>query len=110
MKKIAITLLAGLLFAPPMFTVAATQAGAQTATVTVAPEDRTRIKKYVTDNRVKKVTVKERKVGSKIPADVELVSVPSDWGPTYSKYRYVYSDDDVLLVDPGTREVVYVID
>jgi hypothetical protein len=79
--------------------------------VTVAPEDRTRIKEYVVKEKVAPVTVKERvSVGAKLPADVELRAVPSTWGPSYSKYRYVYSDNRVYFVDPGSREVVTVID
>lgn len=79
--------------------------------VTVAPEERTRIKEYVVKEKVAPVTIKERvSVGAKLPADVELRAVPSQWGPTYSKYRYVYSDNRVLLVEPSSREVVTVID
>ena len=40
-------------------------------------------------------------VGGRVPADVELESVPADWGPSLTKYRYVYSGDRVMLVDPG---------
>jgi len=39
-----------------------------------------------------------------------LAAVPADWGPTVTKYRYVYSGDHVMLVDPGTRTVVQEID
>lgn len=79
--------------------------------VTVAPEERTRIKEYVVKEKVAPVTLKERvRVGAKLPADVELRAVPSTWGPSYSKYRYVYSDDHVYLVEPSSREVVTVID
>jgi hypothetical protein len=79
--------------------------------VTVAPEDRTTIKEYVVKEKVAPVTIKERvSVGAKLPADVELRPVPSAWGPTYSKYRYVYSDNRVYFVDPGSREVVTVVD
>jgi hypothetical protein len=39
-------------------------------------------------------------VGGRVPADVELESVPTDWGPSLAKYRYVYSGDRVTLVDP----------
>ena len=49
-------------------------------------------------------------VGAKVPASVELKAVPADWGPSVSKYRYVYSNDRVMLVDPGTRTVVHEID
>jgi hypothetical protein len=36
--------------------------------------------------------------------------VPSDWGPSVSRYKYIYSDDRVHFVDPATREVIYDID
>jgi hypothetical protein len=49
-------------------------------------------------------------VGARVPADVELHAVPADWGPSVTKYRYVYSNDRVMLVDPGTRAVVHEID
>jgi hypothetical protein len=79
--------------------------------VTVAPEERTRIKEYVVKEKVAPVKLKERvSVGAKLPADVELRTVPSTWGPTYSKYRYVYSDNHVYLVEPSSREIVTVID
>jgi hypothetical protein len=84
---------------------------AQSVAVEIAPEQRTRIKEYVVKEKVKPVTVKERiSVGATLPADVELRSVPSDWGPAVSKYRYVYSDDHVYFVDPANRRVVTTID
>lgn len=91
----------------------ATPSLAQTvgATIAVAPEERTRIKEYVVKEKVAPVTVKERvSVGAKLPADVELRTVPTAWGPSYTKYRYIYSDSHVYLVEPSTREVVTVID
>jgi hypothetical protein len=36
--------------------------------------------------------------------------VPSDWGPELGRYRYVYSGDDVVLVEPSTRRVIQVIE
>ena len=81
------------------------------AVISVAPEERTRIKEYVVQEKVAPVTIKERvSVGAKLPADVELRTVPTTWGPSYSKYRYIYSDSHVYLVEPSTREVVTVID
>lgn len=83
---------------------------AQGVTVTVAPEERTRIKEYVVKEKVKPVTVKERiSVGAKLPADVELQTVPTTWGANYTKYRYIYSGDNVYLVEPSSREVIQVI-
>jgi hypothetical protein len=81
------------------------------ATITLAPEQRTRIRDYVVEKRVKPVTIRERlSVGATIPADVDLVAVPSDWGPSLTRYRYVYSGDNVILVEPSSRRVVQVID
>ena len=79
--------------------------------VTIAPEERTRIKEYVVKERVAPVTIRERiSVGAKLPADVELRAVPGTWGPNYTKYRYVYSDNRVYLVEPSSREVITVVD
>ena len=89
----------------------AASALAQSAVVEIAPEQRTTIKQYVVKERVKPATVRERiSVGATLPADVELHSVPSAWGPHVSKYRYIYSNDNVYLVEPDSRRVVTVID
>lgn len=81
------------------------------ATVQIEPEARTRIKTYVTQNKLRPVTTRERiAVGAAVPSDVELVAVPSEWGPSLTKYRYVYANDRVMLVDPANRMVVEEID
>ena len=56
------------------------------------------------------VGTREIVVGARVPTDVELEAVPADWGPSLTRYRYVYSNDRVMLVDPGTRTVVHEID
>ena len=100
---------------------AATMANAQTTTVTttgaapaaiqIEPQYRTKIKSYVTEHKVRPVETREKiVVGAKVPSDVELATVPSDWGPSLTRYRYVYSGDRVMLVDPGTRTVVQEVD
>ncbi len=87
------------------------QAVAQSVSIDLAPEHRTRIKEYVVKQRVSPVVVKERvRVGATLPADVELREVPADWGPAVSKYRYIYSDDHVHFVDPASRRVIYDLD
>ena len=79
--------------------------------MTFEPQQRTRIKEYVVKERVAPVTIKERvSVGARLPADIELRSVPADWGPSVAKYRYVYSDNRVYFVEPSSREVVHVLD
>jgi hypothetical protein len=87
------------------------QVGPVGAGITFAPEQRTRIKEYVVKERVAPVTVRERiAVGATLPADVELRAVPSDWGPSVSRYRYVYSNDNIYFVEPSSRRVVHVLD
>jgi len=49
-------------------------------------------------------------VGAKVPSTVELEAVPSDWGPAVTRYRYIYSGDRVMFVDPATRTVVQEVD
>jgi hypothetical protein len=89
----------------------AASALAQSAVVTIEPEQRTTIKQYVVEEKIKPITVRERiSVGATLPGDVELQAVPSTWGPTVSKYRYVYSNDNVYLVEPDSRRVVTIID
>ena len=87
------------------------QVGPVGAGISFAPEQRTRIREYVVKERVAPITVRERlAVGARLPADVELRAVPSDWGPSVSRYRYIYSNDHVYFVDPSSREVVHVMD
>ena len=81
------------------------------ATVTITPEQRTRIKEYVVQQRVRPARIEERLVvGTTLPADVEMSAVPSDWGPSVSRYRYVYWNDRVVLVEPSSRKVIQIID
>ena len=94
-----------------------TQAFAQTVgvrsadTVMIEPEQRTTIKQYIVKEKVAPVRVQKRiVVGEELPADVELRTVPTTWGPKLSKYRYIYSDNHVYLVEPSDRKVVEVIE
>ena len=87
------------------------QAFGQSTTVEIAPDQRTRIKEYVVKEKVSPVTVKERvRVGATLPADVQLRDVPSDWGPSVSRYKYVYTDNRIHFVDPTDRRVIYDLD
>jgi uncharacterized protein DUF1236 len=113
MKRTVLAGIAVIALASPSFAQTVIESGPPSAgaTVTIAPEQRTRIREYVTEKRVKPVTIRERvSVGATIPADVELAAVPSDWGPGLTRYRYVYSGDNVVLVEPSSRRVVQVID
>lgn len=93
-------------FAAALFT---TQAFAQA--VVISPEQRTTIKEYVVKEKVRPHRLQSRvTVGATLPADVELAPVPETWGPSFHSYRYIYTGDDVVLVDPSSRRVIDVID
>jgi hypothetical protein len=114
MKKLFLLPAAALMISSGAFaqsTVVTTTGTGHAAAVQIEPQYRTRIKSYVTEHHLRPVTTKEKIiVGAAVPADVELEAVPDDWGPSLTKYRYVYSGERVMLVDPGSRTVVQEID
>jgi hypothetical protein len=92
-------------------TIFASQVSAQSVSVEINPEQRTRIKEYVVKQNVPRATIRERvRVGAPVPTDVELREVPADWGPSVRSYRYYHSDSGVHFVDPANRTVIYDID
>ncbi|SFJ72841.1 DUF1236 domain-containing protein [Bradyrhizobium sp. Gha] len=92
-------------------TVVTTTTGAGHAAVQIEPEYRTKIHTYVTEHKIRPVETREKiVVGQPVPRDVELEAVPAEWGPSLTKYRYVYSGERVMLVDPSTRTVVQEVD
>ncbi|MEZ2140953.1 DUF1236 domain-containing protein [Bradyrhizobium sp. DN5] len=114
MKKLFLLSAAAVLISTGAFaqsTVVTTTGTGHAAAVQIEPEYRTKIKSYITEHRVRPVVTKEKIiVGATVPTDVELEAVPADWGPSLTKYRYVYSSDRVMLVDPGSRVVIQEID
>jgi hypothetical protein len=114
MKRLLIPALATLMLAasgPSFAQGVGVQVGPVGAGITFAPEERTRIREYVVQERVAPVTVRERvTVGARLPADVELRTVPSAWGPSVTRYRYIYSDNRVYFVEPSSREVIHILD
>ncbi len=92
-------------------TTVTTTTGTGHAAIQIEPQYRTKIKSYVTEHHVAPVTTREKIiVGATVPTDVELAAVPADWGPALTRYRYVYSGERVMLVDPSTRMVVQEVD
>jgi hypothetical protein len=113
MKRILLASAAVLVLAGPAFAQTTITTGSAPAaqTITIAPEQRTKIKTYVTEKRVSPITVKEKiVVGATLPADVELQTVPADWGPQLTSYRYIYTDNHIALVEPSSRRVVQIIE
>ena len=113
MKRLFLLSAAALMISTGAFaqTTVTTTGTGHAASVQIEPQYRTRIKSYVTEHHLRPVTTKEKiVVGTTVPSDVELEAVPTDWGPSLTPYRYVYSGERVLLVDPGTRTVVQEVD
>ncbi|MBZ9863178.1 DUF1236 domain-containing protein [Mesorhizobium sp. CA12] len=74
--------------------------------VVIAPEQETVIKEYVHKQPLASVNIPgvELNIGSTLPDTVELHEVPN------VKYRYVVVDNRTVIVDPGTRKIVKVLD
>lgn len=88
---------------------ASSQAIAQT-TVVIEPDQRLKIREYVVKQHVSPVTIRERvTVGATVPADVELMPVPAEWGVARG-HRYFYWNDRVVLVEPSSRRVIEIIE
>jgi hypothetical protein len=59
---------------------------------------------YVRENRREPVVIRERvAVGAVVPSDVELAPIPDD-----PAYAYVYTDSGPVLVNRGSRRIVWV--
>jgi hypothetical protein len=79
------------------------------AGITFSPEQQVIVREYV--QRQRPVTIRgDIAVGSTIPEEVEIREVPQSWGPSVSRYRYVYGGDRVYFVEPSSRRVIHVID
>lgn len=111
MKKLIVATAIVALMSTGAFAQTTVTTGAARSTVQIEPETRTKIRTYVTQHKVRPIETRERiAVGAAVPSDVELVAVPSEWGPSLTRYRYVYSNNRVMLVDPANRMVVEEID
>jgi uncharacterized protein YraI len=61
------------------------------------------VRTYVTSHRLAPVAIQSGvTVGATLPADVELGTIPD------YQYRYAYINEQPVLVEPGSRRVVYV--
>jgi hypothetical protein len=82
-------------------------AGVAAQDVIIAPEQEVVIKEYVQKRPLASISLPgiELNIGSRIPDEVELhaVEVPD------VEYQYVVVDNRTVLVDPGTRKIVKVI-
>lgn len=79
-------------------------------TVVISPDNQTVIHKYVVEHHVEPIQVPSDTtiaVGSTLPDTVELQTI--DVPDLPHQYRYVVVDGQTLVVDPGTRQIVQVL-
>jgi len=53
------------------------------------------------------------RIGEQIPSYVELYDLPQEayyWAPRFQGYRYFETEDNIVIIDPQTMEVVAVLD
>lgn len=74
--------------------------------VIIEPEQETVIREYVEKQPLASVELLgvELNIGSTLPDTVELYEVPD------VEYRYVVVDNQTVIVDPGTRRIVKIIE
>jgi hypothetical protein len=82
--------------------------------VELSPAQRTIIYRSATHGRVRTAPAPgvEVRLGAHVPRSVELYEMPTtivEEVPTIRRYRYMVVNDEVVLVDPATSEVVEVI-
>ena len=73
--------------------------------VIVTPEQETVVREYVRKQPLASVKIPgvELNIGTALPDTVELRDVPN------VKYRYVVVNGQTVLVDPGTRKIVKIV-
>jgi hypothetical protein len=74
--------------------------------VVIEPEQETVIREYVKKQPLASVKIPgvELNIGSTLPETVELHEVPN------TKYRTVVVDNRTVVVDPGTRKIIKIIE
>ena len=101
-----VALMAGVSVASATSTTVTTTTAAPGGAVTIDPAEETEVRTYVTKQNWRSVDVPGTvAVGTELPASVELHTVPN-----VTKYRATVVGGRTVLVDPGTRRVVRVIE
>jgi Protein of unknown function (DUF1236) len=82
--------------------------------VELSPAQRTIIYRSATRERIATAPPAgvQVRLGARVPRQVELYEMPTtivEEVPTIRRYRYMVVNDEVVLVDPATSEVVEVI-
>lgn len=107
------TILAAALFAASSFIAVAQTTIVEPGYVQLSPSQRVIIQRHVLrEPRVMPRSRVELRVGAPVPPAVELHPLPDEVYvevPAMRRYRYVYVENEVVLVDPETNEIVEII-
>lgn len=101
--------LTGIALAQSATTTTTTTAPGAAVSTTVTTEQQAKIKAFVTKEKVKSVAAPAGftvATGATLPAAVEVRSFPADVGV---KHSFAVVGDRTVLVEPGTRKIVQVI-
>jgi hypothetical protein len=82
------------------------------AVIELSPDQRTTIYSTITREPVRTPPPADFsfRVGAVVPAEVELYPVPDEVEvPAIRRYRYTLWNDQIVLIDPGSRKVVQII-
>jgi hypothetical protein len=114
MRLLQTTILAAAFFAVSSFiAVAQTTIIERPGYVQLSPSQRVIIQRHVVrEPRVVLPPRYELRVGSPVPPAVELYALPEEVYvdvPTMRRYRYFQVNDELVLVDPTTNEIVEII-
>jgi len=117
-KSLKAMLLGAVILSIPAAAIAQTTITTTTRTergpVVLTPDQRTTVYKRVVRERVvtPRGEVVEYRVGTRVPREVELRTFDDEVyvdAPELKRYRYVHVNNQLVLVDPETSEVVEII-
>ena len=113
-SKLSVAITAVIALAAGIGTASAQSTTTTTITTTVSPEQETTIYRTITREQVAVQPPPAEwapSVGVEVPAQVQLYNMPSTVEvPSVRSDRYTVMNGHVVLVDPGTRRVVRIIE
>ena len=113
-SKTSMALFAALALAAGIGTASAQSTTTTTTTTTISPEQETTIYRTITREQVAVQPPPAEwapSVGTEVPTQVQLYNMPSTVEvPSVRSDRYTVVNGHVVLVDPGTRRVVRIIE
>ena len=84
------------------------------ASIDISRRQRSRVRDVLVRRQVEPAHLDFRvRVGARIPSYVTAYDLPQEvlsWAPGYEGYRYFETEDEIVIVDPDTMEVVAVLD